>query len=601
MRLSVATSGPRAGDAPAPLTRLGLGAEGFLVASMIERCPKVMMLRELVRNAVEAAATAPAGQRMVRFSAVRIAGTDKLAIWNSGRGMDAAELFSMCDIASSIRKEHRLDQNFGMGAKVASLPSNRHGLRYRSCHDGVVHEVLLAQRDGVYGRVRQHGSDGWADVVEVTAAALAEGRDIGADWTEVVLFGNAPGQDTLWDPYGGAPPMPGHWLQEELTYRFFRVDDGVELLLEREGRRFEPLAERIDRHYSRHGTVALPDGVTLHYVYDAPLAEEAGGSVASRGALHPLHGACGLVHKGELYDVHRWHDWLHVAPVFGIPFGARSITVLIELPDGFGVVPDGYRQFLRYAGERQDEVSCRHFAPLVHRSRPDWLRALIDQQSPSARVSAHTYDELNRLLRDLKVARRRRAVPDPLPDPLPERPLPERPAAMAEDAGEAGAGDENDPEQEVAVPVPVPEPDDGFDAEPAPEILILREPQDIAARGVQERAARYYPETHQLFVNGLYPAVGEMQHGLLAEFAWAADQELVRAQALLLSEQAMAARVGRMLVFALSKQGRWHEQEVAQAWSVQALCLAADDYGSSLASARTALRSALRADPGVPG
>ncbi len=561
-----------------PVTQLRVGDESFLVASMIERCPRIMMLRELVRNALEAAATAPEGQRLVRLSAVPVDGVPKLAIWNSGRGMDAAELFRMCDIASSIRKEHRLDQNFGMGAKVASLPSNRHGLRYRSCHDGRVHEVLLGYRDGVYGRLCRQGPDGWAEVVEVTAAALADGRDTADDWTEVVLFGNASGQDTLRDPYGGAPSMPAHWLAEELSYRFFRIGDGVELLLEEQGRRFEPLAERVSRHYSRHASVSLPDGVRLHYVYDAPLPDAPGGSVAGRGALHPLHGACGLVYKDELYDVHRWHDWLHVAPVFGIPFGARSITVLIELPDGFEVVPDGYRQFLRYAGDRQDEVSCRHFAPAVHRNRPDWLRTLIDEQAPSSRVSARVYDELDRLMRDLKVPRRRRAVPDAVRD-----------APAAEEA--TGDGIASGPAEEVAAPDPA----DGFDAEPVPEILILREPHDVAARGVEERAARYYPETHQLFLNGLYPAVAEMEQSLLGEFAWAPDQERVRAQALLLSEQSMAARVGRMLVFALSKQGRWQEHEIAGACSVQALSLAADDFGQSLPAARTSLQEAVAA------
>ncbi len=573
-----------------PVTRLRVGDEGFLVASMIERCPKIMMLRELVRNAVEAAATAPDGQRLVRLSAVPVDGVQKLAIWNSGRGMDADELFRMCDIASSIRKEHRLDQNFGMGAKVASLPSNRQGLRYRSCHGGRVHEVLLGCRDGVYGRLCQHGPDGWAEVVDVTEVAEAGGRDTASDWTEVVLFGNAADQDTMRDPYAGAPAMAVHWLAEELSYRFFRID-GVELLLEQQGRRFEPLAERIPRHYSRHASVTLPDGVRLHYVYDAPLADGAGGSAAGRGALHPLHGACGLVYKDELYDVHRWHDWLHVAPVFGIPFGARSITVLIELPEGFGVVPDGYRQFLRHAGDRQEEVSCRHFAPMVHENRPDWLRTLIDEQAPSARVSARIYDELDRLLRDLKVPRRRRAVPDGVRDAAPDGSAGLEDAVWAETdvQGKDGIG------AGLAEQVTMPDFTDDLDVEPAPEILILRQPHDVLARGVHERAARYYPETHQLFLNGLYPAVADMQQSLLGEFAWAPDQELVRTQALLLSEQSMASRVGRMLVFALSKQGRWHDHEVAEACSVQALSLAADDFGQSLVVARASLESMLTA------
>ncbi|MCP6514024.1 hypothetical protein NL469_27790, partial [Klebsiella pneumoniae] len=81
--------------------------------------------------------------------------------------------------------------NFGMGAKVASLPSNQHGMRYRSCRDGVVHEVVLGKRGGTYGRLHQPAPDGrLTEIVEVTGLARAEGRDTASDWTEVVLLGN---------------------------------------------------------------------------------------------------------------------------------------------------------------------------------------------------------------------------------------------------------------------------------------------------------------------------------------------------------------------------------------------------------------------------
>ena len=68
-------------------------------------------------------------------------GTDKLAIWNTGPGMDGHELLKICNIASSLGKEKSLMGNFGMGTKVASLPSNQRGMRYRSCKNGRVHEV----------------------------------------------------------------------------------------------------------------------------------------------------------------------------------------------------------------------------------------------------------------------------------------------------------------------------------------------------------------------------------------------------------------------------------------------------------------------------
>lgn len=115
------------------VTPIEISDKAFLIASTIERCPKLMMMRELMMNALEAAALAPEGNRRVEVSARKLDGIPKLTIWNTGPGMDSHELHDMCDLASSIGKKKGLDENFGMGAKVASLPSNKLGiLRKRS-------------------------------------------------------------------------------------------------------------------------------------------------------------------------------------------------------------------------------------------------------------------------------------------------------------------------------------------------------------------------------------------------------------------------------------------------------------------------------------
>ncbi|WP_419728677.1 ATP-binding protein [Lichenicola sp.] len=623
--------GPAAAPvATARVTQLRVGDESFLVASMIERCPKVMMLRELVKNALEAAATARPGYGQVRLSAVSIEGVPKLSIWNSGRGLDADELFRMCDIASSIRKQHRLDQNFGMGAKVASLPSNRHGLRYRSCHQGIVHEVVLGWRDGVYGRLQRVGNGPveprlgqnvtgrlsrirkpevkLQDVLEVSAEAIACGHALDQDWTEVVLFGNAADQDTVRDPYQGAPSMPADWLAEELTYRFFRLEPDVLLLLEQQGRYFEPLSVRIPRDYGRHETVTLPDGVKLHYAHDAPDPDpdHAGRGQVPPEAAYPTPGTCGLVYRDELYDVLRRQHWLHAAPVFGIPFGARAISVFIELPEAFEIVPDGYRQFLRYGGGRQGQVACRHFAKAVHEHRPHWLIAIIDAQAPSARYLPDIYGDLDRLLRDLKVRRRKRLVPTAAIHTIADPAVASPAAAPLQVGAVAVEPVPPDPIPPASTPAVIPErvhgqldpaagsvEGDAFETELSPQILMLRDEHEIEARGLQERAARYYPETHQLFLNGHYAAIAAMRLLLEHEFAWAADPEAMRQQALQQAERSMASRVGRMLVFALSKQDVWSDHDLAQACSAQALSLVADDFAASLPSARTGMQSLL--------
>src|SRR5690606_13981057 len=114
--------------------------------------------------------------------------TRKLAIWNTGPGMSSVELDHICDLAASFGKDMALEGNFGMGAKVASLPSNPLGMRYRSCRDGVVSQVILGKRDGKYGKVWVPVEDLFEEVVDVTDQVRLEGEyALDEDWTEVVL------------------------------------------------------------------------------------------------------------------------------------------------------------------------------------------------------------------------------------------------------------------------------------------------------------------------------------------------------------------------------------------------------------------------------
>src|SRR4051812_24691687 len=106
---------------PTGITPITIHNIDFTVARQIEQCPKTMMLRELITNAIEAAQKAPVGRRTVEIKGKPIAecsGARKLVIWNTGPGMTSAELDHICDLAASVGKEMALTGNFGMGAKV---------------------------------------------------------------------------------------------------------------------------------------------------------------------------------------------------------------------------------------------------------------------------------------------------------------------------------------------------------------------------------------------------------------------------------------------------------------------------------------------------
>src|SRR5262249_56529013 len=98
-------------------------------------------------------------------------------------------------------------------------------------------------------------------------------------------------------------------------------------------------------------------------------------------------------------------NWTFDAPIFGIPFGAKHISVHVELSDDYDVVPDGYRQFLRYAQGEQPNVSANDFAELVRENRPQWLINIIHSIAPHNTSNADIRNELQRLLNQLRVRR----------------------------------------------------------------------------------------------------------------------------------------------------------------------------------------------------
>src|SRR5262245_47352066 len=76
--------------------------------------PEDLMLRELVMNAIEAAAMAPEGRRVIEIKGKAVpecGDARKLTIWNTGPGMTSGELDNICDLAASIGKDMAVEGN----------------------------------------------------------------------------------------------------------------------------------------------------------------------------------------------------------------------------------------------------------------------------------------------------------------------------------------------------------------------------------------------------------------------------------------------------------------------------------------------------------
>jgi hypothetical protein len=587
----------------ANVTALEVENEPFLVASLIERCPKTAMIRELMMNALEAARHAPEGRRLVEISATSINGTPKLTIWNTGPGLDAVELQRICNIASSLGKQQSLHGNFGMGAKVASLPSNQRGMRYRSCKNGKVHEVILCKMDGVYGILRRHHPETgeYLEVVDVTEIAESEGRSLTEDWTEVLLHGNEEKQDTAKDPYNGDPEQDAQWLATYLYHRLYRLPDGVKVTLMKgthklDGNRvFAPIPGRLS-FFDRHETVECANGIKIHYLYDAPYSAATGHNNSIRGAIASAVSTCAVIYKDEMYDLRKGKNWTFDAPIFGIPFGPRHISVHVELPDDYAIVPDGYRQFLRYAQGEQPNVAATDFAELVRDNRPEWLIELIRSLAPDSATSDDIRNELQNLLNNLRVRRVSPRVTLNGSTPVANGSGPASEANPNGSERDGGNASRQKPTDLSVLPSGAKRADLFKNVERAPEIILLTEESEIEDKGIKGRAARFVMEPNQLFINMNYPSIAEIRSILEAEYADAPDPEFMRTLAKQHAERTMILRVGRTVVYALAKQlsKEWDQKALEVASSPESLSMAADDFMDALQNVRRDIGRKLR-------
>jgi hypothetical protein len=144
-------------------------------------------------------------------------------------------------------------------------------------------------------------------------------------------------------------------------------------------RQFEPIPARL-RYFERYETVAAPGGIQIHYLYDAPYNKETGytgHNQSIKGSIASAVSTAAVIYKDEMYDVRKGRNWTFDAPIFGIPFGAKHISIHIEIPENYPVLPEGYRQALRYRAGEQPQVQANDFAEIVRDHRPQWLVEVI--------------------------------------------------------------------------------------------------------------------------------------------------------------------------------------------------------------------------------
>jgi hypothetical protein len=602
---------------------LGIGDRTFLINRLIQQAPINTLVREFFKNAEENAALAPLGQRIIRVYPTVIDGINKLTFWNTGVGMDDAELRTATDLSSSLNKIKALDGNFGIGAKVSGLAASPEGIRYRSCKNGVVNEVTIGWDEAEQTYVRQvvTFADGSQTLFcDVTAVVQQAGVSTESDWTEVVLLGQSPDHDTVEEPIGKSVDVDRSFIATSIFRRFASFSEGVEVSVDvamtKGGgkdetgryRKLRTLNEIVDRLGQHEDVIDPESGVEIRYIHD-PKHDSSGHTLSARA--NPAVGSttfCALVYKEERYDFKTRKAWSSVAPSFGMPFGSRVLTVEIRLPDKMAL-PSQYRDTLTWPHDRSP-LTADQFAYLVRQLMPEWVKEVIRQETPDQSGDLKDLQsDLQALLDELRVPTNvfkpssgdartqinQAGIAEPEPTKIESEEAEEpfgvsqqpRPVSIAPRASKSRI--RLAPEGATASKL-------SRALERAPEITILFDPEQIAEKGMKGRAAKFYQDAQALFVNGLYPVVEKMAAELAAEFPDAADPDEARALAVDAAQRTMAFRVGKATCFALAKKllDDWSMEDLERATSPESLSMAADDYRQSLRDGKKYMKEQIK-------
>jgi hypothetical protein len=420
-------------------------------------------------------------------------------------------------------------------------------------------------------------------VIDVTAAAIKDGRDVSYDWTEVMLLGNSEGQDTTQKLFEVGSTERAH-VANTLYRRFYRLPEGVKFRLDAcyhrlDGtRNFVPIGERYDR-FQRYETVHIPElNIKIHFLHDPWVGDRSGLRASSRGALSSTTTTCCLVHKDEMYSVMTAKEWS-----------------AIELADD-DARPTQYRERL-ISKQAGDDILPKDFASEVRERMPEWVKEVIRNASPQQTEDySDIQKELQKLLNKYKVkgpTRRLNCTGEPSTEKEGGR-------AFLSNGSSTGVVDGSVRPRIRPLFHDAPE---GATItslyqvyEKPPQIIMLKTREQVDEKKLKGRAAEFFIEAGTLFVNGLYEAVDRTIADIEPEFAAQGDPESVRMLVTEAARRAMVFRVGKATVFALAKRLNedWSESDMRAALTKESLSIAADNYEESLSMVRRWVREGIK-------
>src|SRR4051812_3271064 len=216
-----------------------VGASHF-ANRMFEACGNYQWARELLKNSVEAHATKV--EFGIEWQAVEKEGVYRRVIADDGIGMSREELLSFFStLGEGAKRIGGVHDNFGVGAKIASLPWNPEGVIVISHKDGESSMIgIQLDVDGAeYELCEFQSQRGTSYVIDPTQVEWADDINWGAvapPWarehgTTIVLLGSEEAPDTvLGNPKAGEKDIKG--LSVYLNSRFWDLTQPEVIVVE---------------------------------------------------------------------------------------------------------------------------------------------------------------------------------------------------------------------------------------------------------------------------------------------------------------------------------------------------------------------------------
>jgi hypothetical protein len=372
----------------------------FIVDRLYQDCAPGQFVRELTANGLQ---WLPPGGGQVIWTIHRPMyeheQLTKLCCIDTGVGMTGPQLVSHVAGLSKSGRTQSMEENFGVGGRISTVPANPEGVVYLSWVNGQGAMVIL-KHDRATGRYRLEPFVHPDGSYELWGQVPPEQKPDAIDQhgTVVILLGKTKGEDTTVMPPGLHTPK--RWITRYLNGRFFRFPAGADVRVH-EGwrlpkgdqhnflRKISGLEVWLNDPKNRFDSGSVPlNGATAHWWI---LREDAD----TNSGHYPTPGVVAALWQNELYDI-------AVAPAgnirlqsFGVVFGMKRVVLIVEPdPTEGSLTSNTARTTLLLNSE---PLPWTDWAEEFRAQLPAPLRKLMEESAPKTMDPDHRKSLLDRL------------------------------------------------------------------------------------------------------------------------------------------------------------------------------------------------------------